>query len=163
MTLLYIPLLAVALAQEPAVDDFGPGPSGPPGPVPELAEVDALTLKLSAKLRCPVCQGMSVADSPSHTAVEMKNRIREFVAAGYTEDQIVDYFVSRYGEWVLLKPSYGDHWAVWLVPGLVLGLGLAWVASTVVQWRKEPEPLPSDLGTLPKDDYEQRLLKEIDD
>lgn len=129
---------------------------------PPASEVDPLTIKIASRLRCPVCQGMSVADSPSKTAVEMKGRVRELVEQGYSEQQIIDYFVARYTDWVLLEPTFADHWAVWVVPGLGLGLGLAWVASTVLAWRKVPESLPSDTGDLPKDTYEERLLRELD-
>ncbi|MCB9766517.1 MAG: cytochrome c-type biogenesis protein CcmH, partial [Alphaproteobacteria bacterium] len=66
--------------------------------------MEARTLTLAHGLRCPVCQGMSVADSSSEAAVNMKNRIRELVTAGYTDDQIEDYFIDRYGTWVLLEP-----------------------------------------------------------
>lgn len=129
---------------------------------PPASDVEALTIKVASRLRCPVCQGMSVSDSPSKTAVEMKGRVRELVAQGYSEQQIIDYFVARYTDWVLLEPTFADHWAVWVVPGLGLGLGLAWVASTVLAWRKKPEALPSDVGELPKDSYEERLLRELD-
>lgn len=150
-----IALIAVASAAEPGLP--------PPGVPPAPDEVEEITRQISSKLRCPVCQGLSVQDSPSKTAVEMKGRIRELVVQGYDEAQISEYFVARYGEWVLLQPTFADHWLVWLGPGLVLGAGFGWVMSTVLKWRKEPEPLPSDLGQLPKDEYESRLLEEIDE
>ncbi len=133
----------------------------PPGPEPAPAEVDTITHGLAKQLRCPVCQGLSVADSPSESAIAMKLRIRDLVAQGYTEEQIVDYFVSRYGEWILLAPPMRTNWLVWLAPAFVGGLALAWVAAVVARWRREPEPLPSDVGLMPKDAYEQRLLEEI--
>lgn len=161
--------LATAFAQSPgelgAVPPVeAPEPALPaPGPPPRPEDVDAISRAISLGLRCPVCQGLSVADSPSETAVSMKHRVRELVEQGYTEPQIVDYFVSRYGEWVLLAPPVRSNWLVWFGPGLVLGVGLAWVGATVLRWRKEPEALPSDVGLVPKDDYEQRLLREIDE
>lgn len=162
MTPAILMIAGVALAQDPAASTAEPD-LPPPGVPPAPDHVDELTRQIAAKLRCPVCQGLSVQDSPSPTAVEMKGRIRDLVAKGYDEPQIIDYFVARYGDWVLLQPTFAGHWLVWLGPGLVLGVGLAWVASTVVRWRKEPEPLPSDLGQLPKDQYEERLLREIDE
>jgi cytochrome c-type biogenesis protein CcmH len=137
----------------------------PPGPPPPADQVDEVTRRIALGLRCPVCQGLSVADSPSETAVMMKNRVQELVEAGYTDEEIRDWFVARYGEWVLLEPSAsGLNWLVWLGPGVVGGAGLAWVASVVLRWRREPDPipLPSDTGLLPKDEYERRLLAEIE-
>jgi cytochrome c-type biogenesis protein CcmH len=183
LTLLFALWLAVAQAQEPAaepppevppagaedadvaIDEDEPRgiPGLPPGPAPAPDEAERLTHDLAKSLRCPVCQGLSVADSPSESAVAMKGRIRELVEMGYSGEQITDYFVSRYGEWILLEPPMSTNWLVWVAPALVGGLALAWVASIVAQWRKEPEPLPSDVGLLPKDEYEARLLREISD
>ena len=138
----------------------------PPGPPPPADRVEGLTKHIGSKMRCPVCQGMSVADSTSPAAVNFQNRIRELVAAGYAEDQIKAYFVRSYGEGILLEPTAkGLNLLVWVGPGLFVGLGLALVWSTVMQWRKEEDevPLPSDVGLAPKDKYEQRLLAELED
>lgn len=168
LVLLVLLVGAPALGQEPMVGDPPSEeavglPTVPPGPPPEPALIEALTHEVSSGLRCPVCQGLSVADSPSESAIQMKNRIRELVTAGYTRDQINDYFVSRYGEWVLLEPTMANNWLVWLAPGLVAGFGLAWVAAIAARWRREPEPLPSDVGLVAKDKYEERLLAEIEE
>lgn len=91
------------------------------------AETDAVTAEVSDGLRCPVCQGLSVNDSPADGARAMKARIRELVAMGYSREQIEDYFVARYGTWVLLAPPVErQHWAVYLAPVafLVGGLGV---------------------------------------
>lgn len=140
-------------------------PGVPPGPRPAPTAVQDLAYQIGTKLRCPVCQGLSVADSTSAAAVQMQNRIRELVAAGYAEDQIQAYFVERYGEWLLLDPPTEGNLLIWLGPGLGIGLGLAWAAWVALKWRKEPDevPLPSDEGLVPKDRYEQRLLAELED
>ena len=166
-------LLLAALA-------FGEGPDGagdmpqssgeiegmPPGPPPEPSSVNLKARLVASRLRCPVCQGLSVADSTSETAVTFQLRIRELVSLGYSDDQILDYFVDRYGEWILLEPPpQGLNWLIWLAPGLMAGVGLSWAAMTAVRWRKEPDevPLPTDLGTQAKDRYEARLLAELDE
>lgn len=169
MTLVFL-LFTAAFAQEPVVP---PAPADevvlieglPPGPPPSAEVAEALAMKLGAEMRCPVCQGMSVKDSTSAAAVNMLNRIRELAVVGYTENQIKDYFVDRYGEWVLLEPTNsGFNWIVWLGPALFLGLGGAFVYATVVQWSKEDEDdLPSDTGARPKDRFEERLLAELED
>src|SRR5262249_51301950 len=59
---------------------------------------------IAAQLRCVVCQNLSVADSPSEMASQMRAVIRERLATGERPDQVVQYFVDKYGEWILLAP-----------------------------------------------------------
>lgn len=146
-------------------EDLAVIPGLPPGPPPPAEDVSGLSYAIGTKLRCPVCQGLSVADSSSPAAVQMQRRVRELVAAGYSEEQIQDFFIERYGEWILLDPpAEARNLLIYVGPGLLLGLGMAWAARTVLQWRKEPDDdLPSDLGHAPKDKYEERLLAELED
>lgn len=91
--------------------------------------------EVAATLRCPVCQNLSIQDSPSQLAQDMRKVVRERLAAGETPDQVRRYFVSRYGEWVLLKPkASGVNLSVWLLPLVMLLLGgtVIWVA--VQRW-----------------------------
>lgn len=82
------------------------------------------TQQVASLLRCPVCQGMSVADSPSEMAVNMKGQVRELVARGYTEEQILRYFELSYGQFVLLKPKFeGVTGMVWVLPVVALLIG----------------------------------------
>ncbi len=84
-------------------------------------EVDLRAQRIASKLRCPVCQNESVADSPSELSAQMRTLIRDKLAAGETDDQIIRYFVSRYGEWILLEPPrQGVLWFVWLAPAVAL-------------------------------------------
>ncbi|NCG19685.1 MAG: cytochrome c-type biogenesis protein CcmH [Rhodobacterales bacterium] len=165
--LLMIWLMVAALAAGPA-DDPGAGLIAglPPGPAPSAEEVVPRTHAIAVTLRCPVCQGLSVADSTSPAAVAFQRRIQELVALGYTDQQIRDYFIDRYGEWILLDPNMnGLNAVLYLLPGILLGLGAVWVGATVAQWRKEPSDalLPSEVGAADMDDYERRLLKELDE
>ena len=81
---------------------------------------------ISESLRCPTCQGLSVADSNSPLAKSMRRIVDERVAAGDSAEEVRDFFTDRYGAWVLLSPpARGTGWLVWLVPGVVLLLGLA--------------------------------------
>ncbi|MDA3644078.1 cytochrome c-type biogenesis protein CcmH [Saccharopolyspora indica] len=87
--------------------------TGPPAPVDRAYE-------LERGLRCPVCQSVSVAESMSDTAEAMRRSVREQVAAGRSDEEIVDYFRARYGDWVVLDPPVaGSTVALWLVPGAV--------------------------------------------
>ena len=92
-------------------------PQGPPLSGPAL---EKRTNEVAALLRCPVCQGMSVADSPSTVAVDMKQHVRDLLAKGYTQEQILAYFEQSYGQFVLLKPK---NPYVWVLPILVLLIG----------------------------------------
>lgn len=78
------------------------------------------TYEVGSLLRCPVCQGLSVADSPSEMAVNMKEQVKELLSRGYTEEQILKYFELSYGQFVLLKPKQP---LVWLLPPIALVIG----------------------------------------
>ena len=80
---------------------------------------------LGSRIKCPVCQGEPIADSPSETARAMMDIVAERVAAGETDDQIEDYFVSRYGEGILLDPRFETRTlALWLLPAVALIAGI---------------------------------------
>jgi len=86
--------------------------------------LDSRTEDVGGLLRCPVCQGLSVADSPSTMAQNMKGHVREMLAAGYDQDQVLTYFESSYGEFVRLQPPLrGVNWLVWLAPIAALLVG----------------------------------------
>jgi cytochrome c-type biogenesis protein CcmH len=88
------------------------------------ATLDARTEDVAGLLRCPVCQGLSVADSPATMARDMKAKVREELAAGYDKEQILDDFERSYGEFVRLQPTlHGVNWLVWLGPIAALLLG----------------------------------------
>src|SRR3972149_765853 len=76
--------------------------------------------------RCGVCQNLSVADSPSEMAQQMRAIVRERLAAGERPEQVVQYFVDRYGEWILLSPRrQGFNLLVWLSPVVGVAVGVA--------------------------------------
>jgi cytochrome c-type biogenesis protein CcmH len=108
--------------------------------------LEALTRSVAAQLRCPVCQGLSLADSPSELALEMKDVVRTQLAAGRTPDEVKAYFVGKYGEWILLEPPRrGVNLLAYLLPAAALaaGLGVIWLALrrwTSVQASTEEVP-----------------------
>jgi cytochrome c-type biogenesis protein CcmH len=111
----------------------------PGGPALTGAELEARTQEVSALLRCPVCQGLSVADSPSSSAQNMKRQIRDLLAAGYDGPQVMAYFESSYGEFVRLEPPLrGINWLVWLAPALAL-VGGGFVLARMTR-RREAAP-----------------------
>jgi cytochrome c-type biogenesis protein CcmH len=116
--------------------------AAPVSPVSEEA-----VAAIARQLRCVVCQNLSVADSPSEMARQMRELIRERLAHGESPDQVVDYFVDRYGEWVLLSPrAQGFNLLVWILPFVGLFAGLGAVLVIALRWSRRPlepeEPLP---------------------
>jgi cytochrome c-type biogenesis protein CcmH len=82
---------------------------------------------LSRELRCMVCQNQSIDDSEAPLARDLRLLVRERIAAGDSDSQVIDFLVARYGEFVLLKPRLNSHtWLLWLLPPFALaGGGLA--------------------------------------
>ncbi|WP_310214674.1 cytochrome c-type biogenesis protein [Neorhizobium sp. 2083] len=79
---------------------------------------------LSAQLRCMVCQNQSIDDSNAELARDLRVLVRERLTNGDTDDQVVDYVVSRYGEFVLLKPRLSAKTVIlWATPVLLLLVG----------------------------------------
>lgn len=106
----------------------------------DSAALDAATRKVASQLRCVICQGLSIEDSPSELAQSMRAVVRDMLAEGKTEAEIKAYFVERYGEWVLLEPSAtGFNLAVYVLPVLALigGAMLVWVLAR--RWSRADE------------------------
>ena len=142
--LIALAALAVLLAAAPPVLAAGPtsGPSAASGTASAGAKssVSEDTVHdVASQLRCVVCQSLSVADSPSETAHQMKDIIREHLAAGESPEQVRAYFVEKYGTWILLSPPrQGFNLLVWVVPFVGLGLGLVLVLIVVRRWSHRP-------------------------
>jgi cytochrome c-type biogenesis protein CcmH len=93
---------------------------------------EARARDLSRELRCMVCQNQSIDDSEAPLARDLRILVRERIAAGDSDAQVIDFLVARYGEFVLLKPRLNSHtWLLWLLPPLVLAGGgfSLWVYS----------------------------------
>ena len=136
------------------------GPAGAAAPAPVNEET---VHEIAAQLRCVVCQSLSVADSPSETANQMRGIIRERLAAGETPAQVRDYFVEKYGPWILLSPPRrGFDLLVWVAPFVVLGVGLVVVAVVLRRWRRAPSPVrPTALEPAVRERI-RREMEELD-
>lgn len=103
--------------------------------------LDRQVLDIARDLRCAVCQNQPVSESNSDLARDMRDIIREQLKAGKPRDEIVQYFVARYGDYVLMKPPYqGPGFLLWLMPAGFAAL-LA-VSAAVYLRRRRREPLP---------------------
>ena len=131
-----VPILAVVtvlLGALPATAQGGPAPS------------EQQVYEVASELRCVVCQNLSVADSPSEMAGQMRAIVRERLASGQTPAQVRQYFVERYGDWILLAPPRrGFTLLVWLAPLVAVLVGLVVVALLVRRWtRRRPKARPA--------------------
>jgi len=113
--------------------------------------LDKRVTELTQDLRCLVCQNQSIADSQAPLAIDLKNQVREKMAKGMSDKQIVDYMVERYGDFVLYRPPVKSTTALlWFGPALLLVGG---VAALVLVLRKRSrlgaeafDPEPDDDG-----------------
>ena len=119
---------------------------GPPKGTPVAGEALAQrTNEIGRLLRCPVCQGMAISDSPAEMAVNMRGQVRELLERGYTEEQILQYFELSYGEFVLLRPKSK---VLWMLPVIALALGAALVFLKLRKLERVPHP-PLATGHTP--------------
>jgi cytochrome c-type biogenesis protein CcmH len=110
----------------------GAGAQPPARPVDEQAVHD-----VAAELRCVVCQNLSVADSPSEMASQMRALVRERLATGESPEQVLQFFVDRYGEWILLSPRrQGFNLVVWLAPAAATAGGLVVAGLLIRRWTR---------------------------
>ncbi len=102
---------------------------------------------LSEELRCLVCQNQSIADSNAELAVDLRRQIREQIAQGRSDQQIVDYMVERYGDFVLYRPPLkATTLVLWMGPPLLFFLGL-WLLLLYLRQRRshiEVQPLSTE-------------------
>ena len=116
---------------------------------------------VSAQLRCVVCQNLSVADSPSEMASQMRAIVRERLEAGETPEQVHEYFVARYGEWILLAPRRsGFNLLVWGFPLAALVVGFTVVALLLRRWtrRRQTAAPPSAVDPAMR----ERIRRELE-
>ena len=125
--------------------------SGGPG-------VEERVREIASDLRCVVCQNLSVADSPSDLAKEMRNLVREQVEQGKSREEVQAYFVSRYGEYVLLSPpKRGFNLLVWGLPFLAIAAGGVVVYFVARRWTEQASAERPAVDP----DYAERVRREL--
>ena len=113
---------------------------------------DEQVTAIASQLRCVVCQNLSVADSPSEMARQMRDVIRERLGQGETPEQITAYFVDKYGEWVLLAPPpRGFNLLVWVLPFAGVLVGVAVVLRAARRWTRRPAEPPETLSSADRE------------
>lgn len=115
--------------------------------VVEETEIDRQVREIASKLRCVVCQGLSLQDSPSDLAQEMRAVIRTRLEAGETPDEVIAYFESGYGEWILMEPkAEGFNLAVYLLPILAVLGGGVFLVLAGRRWLRSSGPADAPVG-----------------
>jgi cytochrome c-type biogenesis protein CcmH len=140
--------LGAAVALVATVAALGLRPSAEPA---AAARADAL----ARELRCPDCQGLSVADSPTAAAGEIRRQIQELIADGADDDAVRAHFVARYGEWILLAPKAP---AAWVIPFAAVLLAAGGLAAWLLAGRRTTEP--AGRGLTPE--QRRRLREEVE-
>ena len=112
------------------IGGFSPAHAVRPDEIMSDPVKEARARHLSRELRCMVCQNQSIDDSDAPLARDLRLLVRERIAAGDSDTQVLDFLVARFGEFVLLKPRLNSHtYLLWLLPplGLVVGGAVLWL------------------------------------
>ena len=152
--------VAIILALMLAALAFTPAYAVQPDEIMPDAAKEARARDLSRELRCMVCQNQSIDDSDAPLARDLRLLVRERIATGDSDSQVIDFLVARYGEFVLLKPRFTPHTLLlWLLPPLALvGGGLAlWFYSR----RRANAGNPTDPSLLHLTEEEEARLQHL--
>ncbi len=134
---------------------FVPALAVQPDEVLANPQLEARARELSRELRCMVCQNQSIDDSDAPLARDLRLLVRERLKAGDSDGQVLDFLVSRYGEFVLLKPRFAWHTLLlWGTPAVVVLLG--GLATVFAFRRRAQNAAPAGLGP-----EEERRLRDI--
>ncbi|MBL8330822.1 MAG: cytochrome c-type biogenesis protein CcmH [Rubrivivax sp.] len=134
--------LALALGSVPSFAAQAPSASADPA-------LEAQVVKISAELRCLVCQNQTIADSNADLAVDLRNQVREMLKRGESQAQIIDYMTARYGDFVLYRPPVKSSTALlWFGPAVLL---VAAVGIFVLVLRRRARLAPERFESDPED------------
>ena len=116
-------------------------------------------------IRCPVCQGMPIAESPSQMAQDMMVKVRQMHAEGKTREEIISYYEQRYGEFVRLKPgTQGVNILVWVLPPFALIFAAWWVVSRAKKPAAKDAPPAKQTPTGDENDpYLKAIRNEVEE
>lgn len=134
-----------------------------------LAEVqnetalDRQVREISKTLRCTVCQTENIWESGAPLAQQMRDVVRERLKRGHSREDIQEYFLSRYGDYIMMKPpTHGVNWILWIAPFILLFGGGILLYKEVIGWvRSTPAP-PTDPPPPLDEKARQRLERELE-
>lgn len=127
--------------------------------------IDNQVREISYLLMCPVCQGQTVAESNSELATQMRAIIKQKLEEGESKQEIIAYFVSRYGETILgAPPPKGANWLIWVLPALALLFGGAGIAIFLHKSKSEKDKRKTKaIFNEPQVQAESKYLEKLDE
>lgn len=135
-------------------------------------ELEQQVFEIARQVRCPVCRAESAADSNATTSIEFRNIIQEKLEEGQSEAEIIAYFQSIYGDWILLDPpKRGLHLIVWIAPLVAAFIAVIAFVILLRRWTQKANRVPDELSTeelaqvkaaLNKVDYKNVDHKNVD-
>lgn len=134
-----------ALAQEPSMDEVN---------------------HVARKLNCPTCQSLNLEDCRTQTCDQWRDQIKDLLAEGYSEQEVLDWFIARFGVEVLQEPPREGHGLLaWLLPIVGLLAGVGWLAFVLNRWSKAapPEPVPIESGAPTDFGVDDETLRKIEE
>ena len=109
----------------------------------EESDLDIQVREISKTLRCTVCQTENIWESGAPLAKQMRDAIRERLEQGQSSEEIRAYFLSRYGDYILMQPpKRGVNWLIWITPFLLLLIGGLFLYKEVTHWVRDTKPPP---------------------
>ena len=131
----------------------GPLHAGEARPVAEDPVLEARVAALAEELRCLVCQNQTLQDSQAPLAIDLKNQVREMLASGKSESQVVEYLVARYGDFVLYRPPLkATTLLLWVGPLALLALSLFGLLRHIRRQGAEPAAAGPDANAARRAD-----------
>ena len=116
-----------------------------PAAVVEETELDIQVREIAKTLRCTVCQTENIWESGAPLAKQMRDAIRERLIQGHSSEDIHAYFLSRYGDYILMQPpKRGVNWLIWIAPFLLLLIGGFFLYKEVAHWVRDTNPPSQD-------------------
>lgn len=137
----------------------------PPAFAEEVSEtqLDVQVREIAKTLRCTVCQTENIWESGAPLAKQMRDAIRERLKQGQTEPEIRAYFLSRYGDYILMEPpKHGVNWLLWVAPFLLLLVGGLFLYKEVKLWVKDTPTPPSQPAPPLDEQARKRLERELE-
>lgn len=137
-------------------------------PWPLLAEVqdetalDIQVREIAKTLRCTVCQTENIWESGAPLAQQMRGVVRERLKLGHSPEDIQEYFLSRYGDYIMMEPpKHGINWLIWVAPFILLLGGGLLLYKEVIGWVRSTPPTPTAPPPL-DEQARQRIERELE-
>ncbi|WP_454063270.1 cytochrome c-type biogenesis protein [Candidatus Nitrospira salsa] len=130
--------------------------------VVDETELDIQVREIAKTLRCTVCQTENIWESGAPLAVQMRSAIRERLTLGHSPEEIHAYFLSRYGDYILMQPpKHGMNWLIWVAPFALLLVGGFFLYKEVKLWVRPPSPTPQQQPPPLDQESRERIEREL--